>query len=226
MESRKITVLVEATQKKYVLLSSATKLSELKEELAQKGVTTNDSDSFKESRSKSILTSPESVLPTNIPWKGGITNELVFMISKAERKIKLGMKSRNEIVALIKSYGLLDEVKKKTGKNYTNVSTAVLSEIVDKYELKARAKVKDISTPKGASTTKSAPNVEKSSKKSVKSTPSCDCAVKFKKAVDSLYKENLIDYEVKDFLYEVIEGKDVNIDDISSYADLAEEFDF
>lgn len=220
MESRKITVLVEATQKKYVLMSSATKLSELKEELAQKGVTTNDSDSFKESRSKSILTSPESVLPTNIPWKGGITNELVFMVSKAERKIKLGMKSRNEIVALIKSYGLLDEVKKKTGKNYTNVSTAVLSEIVDKYELKTRTKVKDAPTPKSAS------NVKMSSKKSVESAPSCDCAVKFKKAVDSLYKENLIDCEVKDFLYEVIEGKDVNIDDISSYDDLAEEFDF
>lgn len=220
MESRKITVLVEATQKKYVLMSSATKLSELKEELAQKGVTTNDSDSFKESRSKSILTSPESVLPTNIPWKGGITNELVFMVSKAERKIKLGMKSRNEIVALIKSYGLLDEVKKKTGKNYTNVSTAVLSEIVDKYELKTRTKAKDTHTPK------SAPNVKMSSKKSVESAPSCDCAVKFKKAVDSLYKENLIDCEVKDFLYEVIEGKDVNIDDISSYDDLAEEFDF
>ena len=220
MESRKITVLVEATQKKYVLMSSATKLSELKEELAQKGVTTNDSDSFKESRSKSILTSPESILPTNIPWKGGITNELVFMVSKAERKIKLGMKSRNEIVALIKSYGLLDEVKKKTGKNYTNVSTAVLSEIVDKYELKTRTKAKDAHTPK------SAPNVKMSSKKSVESAPSCDCAVKFKKAVDSLYKENLIDCEVKDFLYEVIEGKDVNIDDISSYDDLAEEFDF
>ena len=220
MESRKITVLVEATQKKYVLMSSATKLSELKEELAQKGVTTNDSDSFKESRSKSILTSPESVLPTNIPWKGGITNELVFMVSKAERKIKLGMKSRNEIVALIKSYGLLDEVKKKTGKNYTNVSTAVLSEIVDKYELKARAKIKDAPTPKSAS------NVKMSSKKSVESAPSCDCAVKFKKAVDSLYKENLIDCEVKDFLYEVIEGKDVNINDISSYDDLVEEFDF
>ena len=220
MESRKITVLVEATQKKYVLMSSATKLSELKEELAQKGVTTNDSDSFKESRSKSILTSPESVLPTNIPWKGGITNELVFMVSKAERKIKLGMKSRNEIVALIKSYGLLDEVKKKTGKNYTNVSTAVLSEIVDKYELKTRTKAKDAHTPK------SAPNVKMSSKKSVESAPSCDCAVKFKKAVDSLYKENLIDCEVKDFLYEVIEGKDVNINDISSYDDLVEEFDF
>ena len=220
MESRKITVLIEATQKKYVLMSSATKLSELKEELAQKGVTTNDSDSFKESRSKSILTSPESVLPTNIPWKGGITNELVFMVSKAERKIKLGMKSRNEIVALIKSYGLLDEVKKETGKNYTNVSTAVLSEIVDKYELKARAKVKDVPTPK------SAPNVEKASKKSVESAPSYDYVIKFKKAVDSLYKENLIDCEVKDFLYGVIEGKDVNIDDISSYDDLVEEFNF
>ena len=220
MESRKITVLVEATQKKYVLMSSATKLSELKEELAQKGVTTNDSDSFKESRSKSILTSPESVLPTNIPWKGGITNELVFMVSKAERKIKLGMKSRNEIVALIKSYGLLDEVKEETGKNYTNVSTAVLSEIVDKYELKARTKAKDAHTPKSAS------NVKMSSKKSVKSAPSCDCAVKFKKAVDSLYKENLIDCEVKDFLCGVIEGKDVNIDDISSYDDLVEEFNF
>ena len=142
------------------------------------------------------------------------------MVSKAERKIKLGMKSRNEIVALIKSYGLLDEVKKETGKNYTNVSTAVLSEIVDKYELKAKAKAKNVPTPK------SAPNVKMSSKKSVKSAPSCDCAVKFKKAVDSLYKENLIDCEVKDFLYGVIEGKDVNIDDISSYDDLVEEFDF
>ena len=80
MESRKITVLVEATQKKYVLMSSATKLSELKEELAQKGGITNDSDSFKESRSKSILTSPESILPTNITLVAtmSICNTFVF----------------------------------------------------------------------------------------------------------------------------------------------------
>ena len=74
--------------------------------------------------------------------------------------------------------------------------------------------------------TQQTPNTNVNSDLAKLEVSSLSSLICFKKAVDSLYKENFIDCEVKDFLYGVIEGKDVNIDDISSYDDLAEEFDF
>ena len=105
MESRKVIVLVEKTQRKYTFNSSATTVAELKEDLSLQGVSVPSTCIFKEARSKSTLTSPDSILPTNVPYKGTTTNELVFMMSEGERKIKLGaMKSRKEVDAKIVPY--------------------------------------------------------------------------------------------------------------------------
>lgn len=213
MESRKIIVLVEKTQRKYTFNSSATTVAELKEDLSLQGVSVPSTCIFKEARSKSTLTSPDSILPTNVPYKGTTTNELVFMMSEGERKIKLGaMKSRKELYDYIKSHNLTDAVKKEYGKNYTNVSTADLDSFVSSQSTKKE-------TPKTSKTT-------------TKETP-CKCKVDFGEivnatinVVESLYDENFIDAEVYKVIMDSLNGKKVDLNNLSTYESLSEEFDF
>lgn len=213
MESRKLIVLVEKTQRKYTFNSTATTVAELKEELALKGVSVSSSSVFKEARSKSILTSPDSVLPTNVPYRGTTTNELVFMISEGERKIKLGaMKSRKELYDYVKSHNLSDAVKAKYGKNYTNVSTADLDSFVSSQSAKKE-------TPKTSKTT-------------TKETP-CKCKADFGEivnatinVVEGLYDEDFIDAEVHKVIMDSLNGKKVDLNNLSTYESLSEEFDF
>lgn len=213
MESRKLIVLVEKTQRKYTFNSTATIVAELKEELALKGVSVSSSSVFKEARSKSILTSPDSVLPTNVPYRGTTTNELVFMISEGERKIKLGaMKSRKELYDYVKSHNLSDAVKAKYGKNYTNVSTADLDSFVSSQSAKKE-------TPKTSKTT-------------TKETP-CKCKIDFGEivnatinVVEGLYDGDFIDAEVYKVIMDSLNGKKVDLNNLSTYESLSEEFDF
>lgn len=132
--SRKITVLVEKTQSKVVLdASNANTLGELKNELMKKGVQFNPDDSFKESRTKSILASDESPLPSNIPWKGGVTNDLVFMISAPYKKIESGL-DRKALYKEVNELGIAEVIKKEVGRNYTQVGNEILAAYVQKYK--------------------------------------------------------------------------------------------
>ena len=99
---RKITVLVESTQSKHVLQSNATTLGELKDELREKNISFNSDDVFKEGMSKTVLTTDESILPSNIPWRGEV------------KRLKLQ-----------------DTISKKMGKNFTQCSTAALLTFID-----------------------------------------------------------------------------------------------
>lgn len=143
--NRKITVLVESTQSKVVFESDASTLGELKRELNERHVEFNSDTVFKEAMTKSILASDESPLPSNIPWKGQVTNDLVFMITAAKKKIKSGAMSRKDIYAMIKKLGLQDKIYKEEKKNFTQCSTAVLASYVEKAE-KASSK-KPASSP-------------------------------------------------------------------------------
>lgn len=218
MESRKIIVLVEKTQRKYTFNSSATTVAELKEDLSLQGVSVPSTCIFKEARSKSTLTSPDSILPTNVPYKGATTNELVFMMSEGERKIKSGaMKSRKELYDYIKSHNLADAVKKEYGKNYTNVTTAELDTFVNAHSVKISSTKKE--TPKTSKTT-------------TKETP-CKCKVDFGEivnatinVVEGLYDENFIDAEVYKVIMDSLNGKKVDLNSLSTYESLSEEFDF
>lgn len=218
MESRKIIVLVEKTQRKYTFNSSATTVAELKEDLSLQGVSVPSTCIFKEARSKSTLTSPDSILPTNVPYKGTTTNELVFMMSEGERKIKSGaMKSRKELYDYIKSHNLADAVKKEYGKNYTNVTTAELDTFVNVHSVKTSSTKKE--TPKTSKTT-------------TKETP-CKCKVDFGEivnatinVVEGLYDENFIDAEVYKVIMDSLNGKKVDLNNLSTYESLSEEFNF
>lgn len=131
MEARKITVVTTTnSQNKKVFMSSATTLGELKADLTAQGINYSDMD-FYEGVSKTKLLKDDSVLPTNIPYKGTVTNELVFMLSTTNKKITSGASNtRPSLYARIKELGLQDAIKEEFGRNYTQVSTVDLEEFI------------------------------------------------------------------------------------------------
>lgn len=129
METRKITIVSTKSQSKKVIMSSATTLAELKSDLRQNGID-YEGMSFFEGTSKVELKNDASVLPHDVPWKGTVTNELVFMLTNTNKKIRSGAMSRTEAYAEIKRMGLQDACLKKFGKNFTMCKTADLIALV------------------------------------------------------------------------------------------------
>ena len=134
METRKITVVQTKNQKKSVIMSAATTLAELKSDLRANGID-YDGMTFFEGTSKVELKNDASVLPHDVPYKGTITNELVFMLTNANKKIRSGATnmSRMEAYNAIKSMGLQNACVEKFGKNFTMCKTADLIALVQDY---------------------------------------------------------------------------------------------
>ena len=131
MDARKITVIQTKNQKKSVIMSAATTLAELKSDLRANGID-YDGMTFFEGTSKVELKNDASVLPHDVPYKGTVTNELVFMLTNTNKKIRSGAinMSRMEAYNAIKSMGLQDACVKKFGKNFTMCKTADLIALV------------------------------------------------------------------------------------------------
>ena len=130
MEARKITIVQTKNQKKSVIMSSATTLSELKADLRQNGIDYNGMTFF-EGTSKVELKNDASVLPHDVPYKGTVTNELVFMLTNTNKKIRSGAMSRKEAYDAIKANNLQAECVKRFGKNFTMCKTADLISLVE-----------------------------------------------------------------------------------------------
>ena len=131
MEARKIVVVQTKNQKKSIIMSAATTLAELKSDLRANGID-YDGMTFFEGTSKVELKNDASVLPHDVPYKGTITNELVFMLTNTNKKIRSGATnmSRAEAYSAIKSMGLQDACVKKFGKNFTMCKTADLIALI------------------------------------------------------------------------------------------------
>lgn len=131
MEARKITVVQTKNQKKSVIMSAATTLAELKSDLRANGID-YDGMTFFEGTSKVELKNDTSILPHDVPYKGTITNELVFMLTNTNKKIRSGAvaMSRAEAYSAIRSMGLQDACVKKFGKNFTMCKTADLIALI------------------------------------------------------------------------------------------------
>ena len=131
METRKIVVIQTKNQKKSVIMSAATTLAELKSDLRANGID-YDGMTFFEGTSKVELKNDASVLPHDVPYKGTITNELVFMLTNTNKKIRSGATnmSRMEAYNAIKSMGLQDACVKKFGKNFTMCKTIDLIALI------------------------------------------------------------------------------------------------
>ena len=132
MEARKIVVIQTKNQKKSVIMSAATTLAELKSDLRANNID-YDGMTFFEGTSKVELKNDASVLPHDVPYKGTVTNELVFMLTNTNKKIRSGATnmSRMEAYNAIKSMGLQNACVEKFGKNFTMCKTADLIALVE-----------------------------------------------------------------------------------------------
>lgn len=138
MEARKITVVSTKTQKKSVIMSGAETLGELKKDLREAGID-YEGMTFYEGTSKTELKTDESVLPKDVPYTNRTTgetkntNELVFMLTNTNKKIRSGAvaMTRTEAYAAIKARGLQAECQKRFGKNFTMCKTSDLVSLVE-----------------------------------------------------------------------------------------------
>ena len=128
MESRKIIVVNSLDQNQYVLQSGAETLGQLKAELSAKGVNYTGM-TFLEGHTKTEMSLDDAILPTNIPYRGTVTNDLVFLLTSPQKKIKSGY-DRATIYTIIRTKNLSEPIAEKFGKNFTNVSTEDLDRFI------------------------------------------------------------------------------------------------
>ena len=175
METRKITIISTKNHSTKVINSAATTLGELKTDLNNAGIEYTDCTFF-EGLTKTELKNNDAILPHDVPYKGTITNNLVFMITNASKKIKSGA-DRKSIIAEIKAKNLTEVVKNTYGKNYTNCKTEDLEKILS---------MNNTSTPKEAPEKK-----EVSNNPAIKTTDLSSYVTKaeLKEVIESLLEE-------------------------------------
>lgn len=203
METRKITIISTKNHSTKVINSAATTLAELKSDLRNTGIDYTDCTFF-EGLTKTELKNNAAILPHDVPYKGTTTNNLVFMITNASKKIRSGAKlDRKAIIEEIKVKNLTEVVKKTYGKNYTNCKTEDLQKILNKEVASTTADV-------SATIAKAAPaKKEVSNKPAMKTTDLSSYVTKaeLREVIESLLKE------MEDAEVEYVE--DVDIDNIA-----------
>lgn len=135
MEARKILFVMNNSSSQKSIMSEAETLGALKADMRRAGIN-YDNMTFYEGRTRTELKDDASVLPTNVPVaaKGTTpattTNDLVFMLTTANKKIRSGAGDRPAAYAKIKQLGLQDACKAKYGKNFTQCSTSDLEVLI------------------------------------------------------------------------------------------------
>lgn len=130
MEARKILFVLSNSSNQKSIMSEAETLGALKADMRRAGIN-YDGMTFYEGRTRTELKDDASALPVNVPVpaKGTnpatTTNDLVFMLTTANKKIKSGALSpeRKNALEEIKAKGLGAAVTAKFGKNATQCKT-------------------------------------------------------------------------------------------------------
>ena len=115
---RTITAILTNSNDKKVFNSNATTLGELKAEMTAQGIDYQNMD-FMEGLTHTTMIDDAALLPSNVNYKGQVTNNLVFMLSTTNKQIRSGAYDRKECYIKIKELNLQDEVKNVIGKNFT-----------------------------------------------------------------------------------------------------------
>lgn len=136
---REITIINSKTQKKSVITTNAETLGELKADLREAGIP-YEGMTFFEGISRTELKDDDSQLPKDVMYRGQTTNNLAFMLTQPDKKIRSGAMSRMDCYNYIKSHNLGDAVKAKYGKNYTTCKTDELIEFINSQSAEAPAK--------------------------------------------------------------------------------------
>jgi hypothetical protein len=130
MNERTIKIANTKTQQRYTIQTSATTLGELQDQMSAQGIDFAGM-SFTEGLSKTQLIGRDSLLPTNVMYKGQPTNDLVMLLTNTTKNIASGAISRKEAFRLVKEMNLQDVIAEGEGKNYTLVKTDILEEYIN-----------------------------------------------------------------------------------------------
>lgn len=119
---RKIIIVDSASNKQVTISTDAEKFGDLKAAVCAAGISIEGKD-WLEGLTKTQPVSDDSVLPSNVNYKGKVTNDLVYMLTNTNKRTKSGAMSRADAYAAIKKNNWGTDVKAKFGKNYTNCTT-------------------------------------------------------------------------------------------------------
>ena len=128
METRKIIIVDSASNQKVVVNTDATNFGELKRAVRAAGINCEGKD-WLEGITKTSPIGDDSLLPTNVQYKGASTNNLVYMLTNTNKRIKSGV-SRKELYAEIKKLGIAEDIKNHFGRNFTQVPSEGLAEFI------------------------------------------------------------------------------------------------
>lgn len=225
MEFRKVTIINNKTQsQKVIQASAATTLGELKREMREAGIE-YEGMTFFEGHLRAELKDDASILPTNIPYKGQVVNDLTFLLTAPEKKIKSGAMSRAEAYNAIKSRGLQDECVKRFGKNFTMCKTQDLIDLLGEGSAKA-APVKE--EKKEVVKEKTAKEVKETKKENpvVTTTSEGNVAGALEVLLEDLYGSDVIEEGTYDRAMAVLKGTTYKAPEKMSKEEINQMFDF
>lgn len=224
METRKVTIINSKTQSQKVIQDSkATTLGELKQEMRERGIDYTGMTFF-EGHMRAELKDDAAPLPTNIPYKGQVVNDLTFMLTAPEKKVKSGAMSRAEAYAEIKKRGLQSACVDKFGKNFTQCSTADLISLIEKNSTKAAP------APKAKKPVEAAPAAPAKAEEApvAPETPAtgCNCSKALAILTEALYEDEAIEEETYDAVMATLKGGSYNAPEKMSKEEIDEMFGF
>lgn len=126
---RTIRIANTKTQQRYTIQTNANTLGELQDQMTAQGIDFSGM-SFTEGLSKTQLLTRDSMLPTNVMYKGQPTNDLVMLLTNTTKNIASGAIDRKEAYRLIKEMNLQDAITEGEGQNYTRCKTDVLESYI------------------------------------------------------------------------------------------------
>lgn len=224
METRKVTIINSKTQSQKVIQDSkATTLGELKQEMMERGIDYTGMTFF-EGHMRAELKDDAAPLPTNIPYKGQVVNDLTFMLTAPEKKVRSGAMSRAEAYAEIKKRHLQSVCVEKFGKNFTQCSTADLISLFEKGSANVAP------APKAEKPVEAAHAAPAKAEEApiAPETPAtgCNCSKALAILTEALYENETIEEETYDAVMATLKGSSYNVPEKMSKKEIDEMFGF
>lgn len=218
---RKVTIINNKTQsQKVIQASTATTLGELKREMREAGIE-YEGMTFFEGHLRAELKDDAAALPTNIPYKGQVVNDLTFLLTTPNKKIKSGAMSRSELISKAKKLGFPS--------NPTQAKSSVLLNFIEGKSMKATPVVKE----EKKEVVKEKPvkkEVVKEAVKEEKPTVTATSEGNVAGALEILLKDLCEDYVINEWTYDramaVLKGTTCEATEEMSKAEIDKMFDF
>ena len=204
------TIVDSESQRTKEIKSNATNIAELKRDLRQNGFNV-EGKTIQEALTRTEFKDDSSLLPHDVSYKGSITNNLVFRLTKTNKQVKSGM-DRKEVYAKIKELNFGEAIKAEFGKNFTQCSTNDLINFISS-RIFSKKPVK-IETMKAE-----APEANETFTEKKETIKECSCMTIIRKLIDRLVVNDCIDDDdVEEILGSATEEDNSFISDTSTYS--------